>query len=311
MGPTASGKSHVALEIAKQFPVEIISVDSAQVYRFMNIGTAKPDPVTLSSVPHHLINIIDPTESYSAAQFREDALYAMQAITRRGNIPLLAGGTMLYFQTLLEGLSDLPPADKKLRQSIENEAKTLGWPAMHEKLCKLDPEIAQRIKQNDSQRIQRAMEVCLIAGQPMSKLLGSSRNSRPPYQIILLALQPSDRGQLHLRIANRFETMLDQGLIDEVAAIHEQFPVTADLPSMRCVGYRQACLYLSQKITLKELHDTGIAATRQLAKRQLTWLRSIIRKHEVTEFDCLTDDLANQVCIRLHLIGLLKSKVKI
>ena len=309
MGPTASGKSHVALEIAKQFPVEIISVDSAQVYRFMNIGTAKPDPEALNSIPHHLINIIDPTESYSAAQFREDALSAMQEITRRGNIPLLAGGTMLYFQALLEGLSDLPPADNKLRQSIENEAKTLGWPAIHEKLRKLDPEIAQRIKQTDSQRIQRALEVCLIAGQPMSKLLASSRNSGLPYQTILLALQPSDRSQLHLRIANRFETMLDQGLIDEVALIYEQFSVTSDLPSMRCVGYRQACLYLNQKITLKELHDMGIAATRQLAKRQLTWLRSIIRKHEVIEFDCLTDDLAGQVCIQLHSIELLKGKV--
>lgn len=309
MGPTASGKSHVALEIAKQFPVEIISVDSAQVYRFMNIGTAKPDPEALNSIPHHLINIIDPTESYSAAQFREDALSAMQEITRRGNIPLLAGGTMLYFQALLEGLSDLPPADNKLRQSIENEAKTLGWPAIHEKLRKLDPEIAQRIKQTDSQRIQRALEVCLIAGQPMSKLLASSRNSGLPYQTILLALQPSDRSQLHLRIANRFETMLDQGLIDEVALIYEQFSVTSDLPSMRCVGYRQACLYRNQKITLKELHDMGIAATRQLAKRQLTWLRSIIRKHEVIEFDCLTDDLAGQVCIQLHSIELLKGKV--
>lgn len=309
MGPTASGKSHVALEIAKQFPVEIISVDSAQVYRFMNIGTAKPDPEALNSIPHHLINIIDPTESYSAAQFREDALSAMQEITRRGNIPLLAGGTMLYFQALLEGLSDLPPADNKLRQSIENEAKTLGWPAIHEKLRKLDPEIAQRIKQTDSQRIQRALEVCLIAGQPMSKLLASYRNSGLPYQTILLALQPSDRSQLHLRIANRFEAMLDQGLIDEVALIYEQFSVTSDLPSMRCVGYRQACLYLNQKITLKELHDMGIAATRQLAKRQLTWLRSIIRKHEVIEFDCLTDDLAGQVCIQLHSIELLKGKV--
>jgi tRNA dimethylallyltransferase len=308
-GPTASGKSHVTLDIAKQFPVEIISVDSAQVYRFMNIGTAKPDPEVLKSVPHHLINIIDPTASYSAAKFREDALSAMQEITRRGNIPLLAGGTMLYFQALLEGLSDLPSANNKLRQSIEDEATILGWPAMHEKLCKLDPEIAQRIKQNDSQRIQRALEVCLITDQPMSKLLASSRNPHLPYQIILLALQPSDRSQLHLRIASRFETMLDQGLIDEVAAIHAQFPVTSDLPSMRCVGYRQACLYLNQKIKLKELHDMGIAATRQLAKRQLTWLRSIIRKHGAIEFDCLADDLANQICVRLHSIELLKSKV--
>ena len=306
MGPTASGKSHIALEIAKQFPVEIISVDSAQVYRHMNIGTAKPDPEALNDVPHHLISIIDPTESYSAAQFREDALSIMQAISQRGNIPLLAGGTMLYFQALLEGLSDLPPADTQLRQSIENEAQTLGWPTLHEKLRKLDPEIAQRIKQTDSQRIQRALEVCLLTNQPMSKLQATSRNSHLPYQINLLTLQPSDRSQLHLRIADRFEAMLDQGLIDEVASILEQFPVTFDSPSMRCVGYRQACLYLNQRIALKDLHDMGIAATRQLAKRQLTWLRSIIRKHEVIEFDCLANDLANQVCVRLHSIKSLK-----
>jgi tRNA dimethylallyltransferase len=272
----------------------------------MNIGTAKPDPEALNDVPHHLISIIDPTESYSAAQFREDALSIMQAISRRGNIPLLAGGTMLYFQALLEGLSDLPPADNQLRQSIENEAQTLGWPTLHEKLRKLDPEIAQRIKQTDSQRIQRALEVCLLTNQPMSKLQATSRNSHLPYQINLLTLQPSDRSQLHLRIADRFEAMLDQGLIDEVASILEQFPVTFDSPSMRCVGYRQACLYLNQRIALKDLHDMGIAATRQLAKRQLTWLRSIMRKHEVIEFDCLANDLANQVCVRLHSIKSLK-----
>lgn len=306
MGPTASGKSHVALEIAKQFPVEIVSVDSAQVYRFMNIGTAKPDQESMERIPHHLINILDPTENYSAAQFREDALTTMHGITQRGNIPLLAGGTMLYFQALLEGLSDLPPADNKLRQSIENEAKALGWPAMHAKLCKLDPKIAERIQQNDIQRIQRALEVCLITDRPMSEMLISPRNPCLPYHTILLALQPSDRSQLHQRIASRFENMLDQGLIEEVSSIHERFAIRPELPSMRCVGYRQACLYLNQAITLKELHDMGIAATRQLAKRQLTWLRSIIRKYDVIEFDCLADDLVSQVCIRLYSLKTLK-----
>ncbi len=300
MGPTASGKSHVALEIAKRFPVEIVSVDSAQVYRFMNIGTAKPDQITLDRTPHHLINILDPTESYSAAQFREDALTVMHEITQRGNIPLLVGGTMLYFQALLEGLSDLPPADNKLRQSIESEAEDLGWPAMHARLRELDPEIAERIQQNDTQRIQRALEVCLITNRPMSEMLMSPRNCSLPYHIIFLTLQPSDRSQLHQRIASRFENMLNQGLIEEVSLIHKQFAIHPGLPSMRCVGYRQTCLYLNQEITLKELHDKGVAATRQLAKRQLTWLRSIMRKYGVIEFDCLADDLVNQVCVRLH-----------
>ncbi len=307
MGPTASGKSHVALEIAKQFPIEIVSVDSAQVYRLMNIGTAKPNQVTMDETPHHLIDILDPVESYSAAQFRKDALAAMHEITQRGNIPLLVGGTMLYFQALLEGLSDLPPADNKLRQSIESEAADSGWPAMHEKLRRLDPETAERIKQNDTQRIQRALEVCLIMGRPMSEILMSPRNFSLPYRIIFLALQPSDRSQLHQRIASRFENMLNQGLVEEVALIQKQFEIHPGLPSMRCVGYRQALLYLNQEITLKELHDSGIAATRQLAKRQLTWLRSIMRKYDVIEFDCLADDLVNQVCVRLHALKTLKT----
>lgn len=302
MGPTASGKSHVALEIAGQFPVEIISVDSAQVYRFMNIGTAKPDQETLDSVPHHLIDIINPTENYSAAQFRADAISLMQDISQRGKVPLLSGGTMLYFKTLLEGLSELPSADDTLRATIEQEALSLGWPAMHAKLNVIDPITAMRIKQTDSQRIQRALEVCLITGRPMSELVASPRDSHLPFQIIQLALIPSDRSQLHQRIASRFESMLDLGLIEEVASIREQFDVTADLPSMRCVGYRQTWHYLEQTISQQELKDMGVAATRQLAKRQLTWVRSIIRKYEVIEFDCLASDLSTQVCHRLQFL---------
>ncbi|GJL74242.1 MAG: tRNA dimethylallyltransferase [Nitrosomonas sp.] len=296
MGPTASGKSQIALEIAERFPVEIVSVDSAQVYRFMDIGTAKPDQATLARIPHHLVNLIDPTGNYSAAQFCSDALDAMRDITRRGKIPLLVGGTMLYFQALLNGLSFLPAADSKLRAAIEKNAKMLGWPAMHARLRELDAESAARIKSTDSQRIQRALEVCMLTSRPMSEILRMPRKIDLPYRVIKLALQPSDRNRLHQRIATRFENMLRQGLIDEVSFIRRQFAVGPELPSMRCVGYRQAWLYLEKEINLQELSAKGVAATRQLAKRQLTWLRSIMRKYEVIEFDCLEDDLSDRVC---------------
>jgi len=294
----------VSLEIARQFPVEIISVDSAQVYRAMNIGTAKPDRETLDSIPHHLIDIIDPTENYSAAQFRTDALNIMLDISSRGKIPLLAGGTMLYFKALIEGLSELPSANSTLRKTIEQEAMASGWPAVHAKLAEIDPITAGRIQQTDSQRIQRALEVCLITGRPMSEILTPSSSPPLPFQIIQLALLPSDRAQLHQRIASRFENMLDLGLVDEVDAIRKQFAVTAEMPSMRCVGYRQAWLYLEHAINQQELHDRGIAATRQLAKRQLTWLRSIISKYEVIELDCLADGVADRACGCLHSLGI-------
>lgn len=303
MGPTASGKSQLALEIAAQFPVEIISVDSAQIYRCMNIGTAKPDQETLKNIPHHLIDMIDPTGRYSVAQFRRDALNRMQEITRRRKIPLLVGGTMLYFQALLEGLSELPPADRQVRETIENEAMQIGWPAMHAKLSRVDPATAARLKQTDSQRIQRALEVWLTTGRPMSELfISMPRNALLPYQVIQFALQPSDRTQLHGCIARRFDKMVSHGLIEEVASLRETFALTPDLPSMRCVGYRQAWLYLDRKISLNELHDKGIAATRQLAKRQLTWIRSIMKRYEVIEFDCLADHLAQQIFIHLDRI---------
>lgn len=294
MGPTASGKSKIALEVAKHYPVEIISVDSAQVYRHMDIGTAKPDAATLAAVPHHLIDLIDPTERYSAAQFRHDALEAMHQITERGKIPLLIGGTMLYYRALFEGLSALPAADEAMRLTIDNEAKVIGWPAMHMKLNTLDPITAARLKPTDSQRIQRALEVCYLANQPMSALLDQPNDADLPFQITNIALIPSDRKALHQRIAQRFDVMLNAGLVDEVQSILEQFDLNADTPAMRCVGYRQVLMFLNNEIKQAEMREIGIAATRQLAKRQLTWLRGM-KNDDVNELDCLADDLVSQV----------------
>ncbi|UJP05178.1 MAG: tRNA (adenosine(37)-N6)-dimethylallyltransferase MiaA [Nitrosomonas sp.] len=295
MGPTASGKSRIALYLAERFPVEIISVDSAQVYRHMDIGTAKPDVQTLVRIPHHLVDLIDPDRHYSAAQFRSDALKLMQDITQRNKVPLLVGGTMLYFRTLLEGLSVLPPADPVLRTMLENQAKELGWPALHRQLAGLDPDAAVRIKPTDSQRIQRALEVCMLTKQTMTALLQSTKQTDFPFQRISIALQPGDRGQLHCRIALRFESMLAAGLVDEVRYIRRLFPaLTQESPAMRCVGYRQVCLYLDGQIDQPQLHDTGIFATRQLAKRQLTWLRGM-KTTEGKTFDCLENDIDRQV----------------
>ncbi|SFO27250.1 tRNA dimethylallyltransferase [Nitrosospira briensis] len=292
MGPTASGKSSIALEISRHFPVEIVSVDSAQVYRQMNIGTAKPDAETMARVPHHLINLIDPQEHYSAAQFLRDALSIMSEVTERGNIPLLTGGTMLYFKTLLDGLSTLPSASSSLRGAIEAKAEERGWPALHNELSQLDPASAARIKPTDSQRIQRALEVCYLAGRPMSEILKEPRYVSFPYRAIKIALIPSDRGILHQRIAQRFEQMLKRGLIDEVRAIRDKFCLNDQSPSMRCVGYRQVWMYLENQIDSGKMREMALAATRQLAKRQLTWLRSM---KGMQEFDCLDENLPEQV----------------
>ena len=288
MGPTASGKSNIALEIARQLSVEIISVDSAQVYRHMDIGTAKPSAETMASIPHHLINLIEPYERYSAAQFREDALIVMKEITGRGKIPLLVGGTMLYFRALLEGMSELPPADSGVRMAIEKKAKDIGWLEMHKKLQQFDPIIATRIKPTDSQRIQRALEVYYLTDEPMSELLKKPRHAYLPYHVSSIALIPDDRITLHKHIAFRFEKMVKLGLINEVRAIRNKFGLDAEATSMRCVGYRQACMYLDNKISLTEMHEMGLAATRQLAKRQLTWLRSM---QESKEFNCFAENL--------------------
>jgi tRNA dimethylallyltransferase len=292
MGPTASGKTAVAVQLATTLPCEIISVDSALVYKDMNIGTAKPDADTLARAPHHLINVIEPHESYSAARFRDDALTLMREITERGNIPLLVGGTMLYFKALVEGLNDLPEADSTVRLIIETMAEEEGWPAVHEKLRKVDPETAARLEPNDSQRVQRALEIFYITGKSMTDLLKKPKYVYFPYTPIRIALVPSDRAVLHDRIALRFEQMLEAGLIDELRALRDAYALEPDTPSMRCVGYRQAWDFLNDRISRAELLEQGIAATRQLAKRQLTWLRST---ENLTEFDCLTENVGDLV----------------
>ena len=292
MGPTAGGKTAVALEIAAHFPVEIISVDSAQVYRGMDLGTAKPTAAERAVAPHHLIDIIDPDGSYSAAQFRSDAARLMREIIGRSRIPLLVGGTMLYFKALREGLSNLPQADTVVRAAIEAEAREQGWPALHAELARVDAQTAARLKPGDAQRIQRALEVFRITGKPMSALQGARVADSLPFRFIPLALIPSDRAVLHKRIEQRFEAMLGAGLVEELVALRAKYALDPRMPSMRCVGYRQAWEHLEGAYDRATLHDRGIYATRQLAKRQLTWLRAM---HEPRVFDCLAGDLGGQV----------------
>jgi tRNA dimethylallyltransferase len=274
IGPTASGKTDLALDLATRFPVEIVSLDSAQVFIGMDIGTAKPDQATLARCPHHLIDLITPEESYSAARFRTDALRVMAEISGRGKVPLLVGGTMLYFKALVEGLADLPQADPALRAAIDIEAREQGWPALHAELAQHDPVTAARLAPNDSQRIQRALEVFRLTGKPLSAHLG---NSTPPlpYQLCTIALTTTQRSRLHERIATRFHAMLAAGLVDEVKHLREKYRLDGELPSMRCVGYRQVWEMLEGRMTAAEMPDRGIFATRQLAKRQLTWLRGL------------------------------------
>jgi tRNA dimethylallyltransferase len=297
MGPTASGKTAAALEIAAHFPVEIISVDSAQVYRGLDLGTAKPTAAERAAVPHHLIDIIDPGESYSAAQFRSDAARLMQEIADRGRIPLLAGGTMLYFKALREGLSNLPPADAAVRAAIEAEAREKGWPALHAELARIDAPAAARLKPGDAQRIQRALEVFRITGKPLSALQGARVTAQAQHRFVPLALVPADRAALHRRIELRFEAMLAAGLVEELAALRRKYVLDPGLPSMRCVGYRQAWEYLEGAYDRATLRDRGIYATRQLAKRQLTWLRAM---PEPKIFDCLARDLGAQLVRHLE-----------
>jgi tRNA dimethylallyltransferase len=297
MGPTASGKTNVAVELAQRLPVELISVDSALVFRDMDIGTAKPDTTTLARAPHHLIDIIDPTAAYSAAAFRHDALRLMHDITQRGKIPLLVGGTMLYFKALREGLSDLPQSDPKVRAALDAEIAQHGIQQLHQQLAEVDTETAARLKSTDTQRVQRAMEIYRITGQPMSALIGQQRSTKLPYRIISIALVPSDRAQLHARIATRFKTMLALGLLDELRSLREKYPLHPNMTSMRCVGYRQAWQFMEGEINETQLLETGLAATRQLAKRQLTWLRSM---PENIELDCLAPDSERMVLDKLR-----------
>lgn len=285
MGPTASGKTGAAVALYFKLPVEIISVDSALVFKDMNIGTAKPDAETLARAPHHLIDIIDPASAYSAANFRNDALRLMAEITARGKVPLLVGGTMLYFNALQGGLSNLPEANPAIRAEIEAEAAKIGWPAMHARLVHIDPETAARLQPADMQRIERALEVHRITGRTMTALHLASKGEALPYRLLKIALLPSDRKVLHERIAQRFDSMLASGFLDEVRTLLAKYPeLTPESTSMRCVGYRQALEHLAGQYDEKELRDRGIFATRQLAKRQLTWLRGM---DDTIEVDCL------------------------
>jgi tRNA dimethylallyltransferase len=294
MGPTASGKTAAALEIAQHIPAEIISVDSALVYRGMDIGTAKPTPEEQAQVPHHLIDILDPLDAYSVMQFRQDAIRLVGEITGRGKLPLLVGGTMLYFKGLKDGLDDLPQADATIRAALDAEEAQHGTPAMHAQLKQVDPVTAARLKPNDSQRVQRALEIYMLTGQPMSALLDKASKTDLPFDLLSIALEPSDRSVLHARIAARFDAMLaGDALIAEVEALRARGDLHLGLPSMRCVGYRQTWEYLDGAYGLCELRDKGIAATRQLAKRQLTWLRSMPERQVI---DCLAPDATHAIC---------------
>ncbi|WP_408583146.1 tRNA (adenosine(37)-N6)-dimethylallyltransferase MiaA [Paraburkholderia tropica] len=299
LGPTASGKTAAALRYAAQMAaqgrtVEIVSVDSALVYREMDIGTAKPSAEERAAAPHHLIDIVDPADAYSAANFRADALRVTGEIVARGNVPLLVGGTMLYYKALTQGLNDLPGADPAVRAQLDADAARDGWPALHARLAQVDPATAARLAPNDSQRIQRALEIWMLSGQPMSALLAapSSRDDEAArYRFVPVALEPSDRAVLHRRIEQRFDAMLAAGLIDEVKVLRARGDLDANLPSMRCVGYRQAWEYLDGDIDYDTMRDKGVFATRQLCKRQLTWLRAMPERIVV---DCCAADATAQ-----------------
>ncbi|RZF30846.1 tRNA (adenosine(37)-N6)-dimethylallyltransferase MiaA [Paraburkholderia sp. UYCP14C] len=286
LGPTASGKTAAALALAARRPVEIISVDSALVYREMDIGTAKPTAEERAVAPHHLIDIVDPAGSYSAAQFRADTLRLVGEIHARGRLPLLVGGTMLYYKALTQGLNDLPGADAEIRATLDADAARDGWPALHARLAGIDPVTAARLAPNDSQRIQRALEVFMLSGQPMSTLLAApapTDDSASAWRFVPVALEPSERGVLHARIEQRFDAMLAHGFIDEVVKLRARGDLLPEMPSMRCVGYRQVWEYLDGAVDYRTMRDKGIFATRQLCKRQLTWLRSMPERQVV---DC-------------------------
>lgn len=308
VGPTASGKSAIAMQIARTAKslgktVEIISMDSALVYRGMDIGTAKPSKAEMQEVPHHGIDIAEPEDPYSAAKFAHDAKHRLKEIRERNNIPLIVGGTMLYWRALAHGLSNMPAASPEIRAEIELRADKLGWPAIHDELRQVDPETAARLEKNDAQRVQRALEIYLQSGKPMSEWLqeqpkdtgrrgddstgpnGSDKDSNTSINLRLISIEPSDRSVLHDRIAKRFEIMMTEGFLDEMKALHQNPRLHVDLPSMRAVGYRQAWDYLDGNINFQEFQNQAIAATRQLAKRQLTWLRGIQEKEVVDSLD--------------------------
>jgi tRNA dimethylallyltransferase len=296
MGPTAAGKTDLAIELTKVLPCELISVDSALVYRGMDIGTAKPSKALLDKYPHRLIDILDPSQSYSAADFRADALQAMAEITSRGKIPLLVGGTMLYFKALLEGLAEMPAADPEIRAQIEAQAASHGWQALHDELASIDPVSAARIHPNDPQRLVRALEVFRVSGMSMtahrqqqteqSAQASASGRHQLPYTVANLAIAPTDRKVLHDRIAVRFRQMLDEGFVEEVVALRSRGDLHSNLPSIRAVGYRQVWDHLDGRLARDEMQERGIIATRQLAKRQFTWLRSWQDLHWLDSLAC-------------------------
>lgn len=274
MGPTACGKTDLAIELVQRFPMQIVSVDSAMIYRDMDIGTAKPDAATLARAPHRLIDIINPVQSYSAAQFRNDALREIEDIQQQGDIPILVGGTMLYFKALQQGLSLLPEADAATRSQLGLEAERLGWPELHRQLAEVDPEAAARIHPNDPQRLIRALEVYRLSGRSMTALWDESRQSAPPFNFIKFILNPASREILRERIALRFHLMLEMGFEEEVRKLYQHGDLNLDMPSMRAVGYRQVWQYLQGDYDYTQMVEQGITATRQFAKRQVTWLRS-------------------------------------
>ncbi len=294
MGATATGKTDLALEISRRFEVEIISVDSALIYRGMNIGTAKPEPEILQSVPHHLVDIIDPAEAFSVWDFVQQSRRLVDEISARGRIPLLVGGTMMYCNAFEQGLNRLPEADQTLRKRLDQEAQQAGWQAMHDKLAEVDPVTASRIRPTDAQRIQRALEVYQLVGVPLSQL-HQQESTAYPGQIEKIILAANDRAELHRRIEARFLDMLEQGFAEEVEGLKARADLNLSLPSMRCVGYRQLWQFLDGELSRQEMIDKGVAATRQLAKRQITWLR---KQPQENAFDCLNyskDAIFNQV----------------
>ena len=292
LGPTASGKTAAVARIARALPIELISVDSALVFRDMDIGTAKPSAEEQALCPHHLIDIVSPEEAYSAARFAADARRLIGDIQARGRIPLLAGGTMLYIKALREGLSDLPEADAALRADIDARAAEQGWPALHAELARLDPDAAARLKPTDAQRVQRALEIVTLTSRPLAESYARREDDAPLPPMTVLSLEPSDRAWLHRRIEQRFDQMLEQGLVDELRRLRAKYRLDAGMPSMRCVGYRQVWNFLEGEVDASTMRDTGIYATRQLAKRQITWLRSMQIDQRI---DCLRDDAADEV----------------
>ena len=292
MGPTASGKTELAVQLVHKLPCDIISVDSALVYRGMDIGTAKPDADTLAIAPHRLINICDPSEVFSVSQFRDAALREINEIQSRGRIPLLVGGTMLYFRALEHGLSPLPSADPEVRARLEAEAKDQGWQSLHDRLAEIDPEAAARIHVNDPQRIQRALEVFELTGEPMSVWFGRETDNDLPFRVAKVVIAPEDRAVLHERIEKRFHTMLEQGFVEEVQGFYHRDDLHTDLPSMRAVGYRQVWNYLDGMYDAETMTDKGIIATRQFAKRQFTWLRG---EQEEYRFEATDPEILSKV----------------